>query len=119
MFFSTHILSDAEALCDRVAVLNKGEVRGFCNVADLTSTVTGRVEVTWLGDQAKSGIAALGGDWYQSGKTYVARLPEDQMNAAIDVIRRSGSKLIAVSPVRSTLEDYFVEKLGIPAEASR
>ena len=29
IFFSTHILSDAEALCDRVAVIHKGELRGI------------------------------------------------------------------------------------------
>ena len=28
IFFSTHILSDAEALCDRVGVIHKGELRG-------------------------------------------------------------------------------------------
>src|SRR5689334_25140996 len=37
VFFSTHILSDAEALCDRVAVINKGELKGIGVVADLTS----------------------------------------------------------------------------------
>jgi ABC-2 type transport system ATP-binding protein len=119
VFFSTHILSDAEALCDRVAVLNKGEVRGFCNVADLTSAVTGKIEITWTGDQGKPAIAALGGEWHKSGATYVAQLPETEMNAAIDALRRSGAQLVSVTPVRSTLEDYFVEKLGIPAEASR
>jgi ABC-2 type transport system ATP-binding protein len=119
VFFSTHILSDAEALCDRVAVLNRGEVRGFCNVADLTSAVTGKIEITWVGDEGKPGIAALGGEWHKSGATYGAQLREDQMTAAIDAIRRSGARLVSVIPVRSTLEDYFVEKLGIPAEASR
>src|SRR6202030_1727076 len=45
VFFSTHILSDAEALCDRVAIINKGELQGVGKVADLTSTVQGRVDV--------------------------------------------------------------------------
>ena len=39
VFFSTHILSDAEALCDRVAIIHKGELRGTGRVADLTSSV--------------------------------------------------------------------------------
>jgi len=37
VFFSTHILSDAEALCDRVAVIHLGELRAVGAVADLTS----------------------------------------------------------------------------------
>src|SRR3954453_3567984 len=36
VFFSTHILSDAEALCDRVGIINHGEMRGVGAVADLT-----------------------------------------------------------------------------------
>src|SRR5712671_6905779 len=39
VFFSTHILSDAEALCNRVAVIHQGELRGVGAVADLTSQV--------------------------------------------------------------------------------
>src|SRR6201981_3095245 len=45
VFFSTHILSDAEALCDRVAILHLGELRGMGPVADLASSVQGNVEV--------------------------------------------------------------------------
>jgi len=49
IFFSTHILSDAEALCDRVAVLNRGELRGVGVVADLIGSVKGKVEIMWHG----------------------------------------------------------------------
>src|SRR6202171_6730809 len=49
VFFSTHILSDAEALCDRVAIIHRGELKGVGAVADLTSSVQGKVEVIWQG----------------------------------------------------------------------
>src|SRR5215469_11704144 len=39
VFFSTHILADAEALCDRVAVLDLGELRGVAALAELTTSV--------------------------------------------------------------------------------
>src|SRR2546428_6576519 len=51
VFFSSHILSDAEALCDRVAIINKGELRGVGAVAELTSSVQGKIEVIWRGTQ--------------------------------------------------------------------
>ena len=54
VFFSTHILSDAEALCDRVAIINKGEVLRVGAVEDLTSSVRGKVEVIWQGTQIPS-----------------------------------------------------------------
>src|SRR5207302_1210014 len=45
VFFSTHILSDAEALCDRVAVIHKGELRGIGVVEDLQSKNVSKSEV--------------------------------------------------------------------------
>ena len=60
VFFSTHILSDAEALCDRVAIIHKGELRGVGAVEDLTSTVQGKVEVIWQGTQIPASMKALG-----------------------------------------------------------
>src|SRR5260370_39548645 len=47
IFFSTHILSDAEALCDRVAVIHKGELRGVGGANDLRATITDKSEVIW------------------------------------------------------------------------
>ncbi len=52
IFFSTHILSDAEALCDRVAVIHKGELRGVGVVNDLRSSVAENSEVIWENAQA-------------------------------------------------------------------
>src|SRR5271157_5548773 len=69
VFFSTHILSDAEALCDRVAVVHRGELRGVGRVADLTSGVQGKVEVIWQGTQIPASLKALGADCYVTGDT--------------------------------------------------
>src|SRR5713226_4803341 len=49
VFFSTHILSDAEALCDRVAIIHQGELKSVGAVADLTSSVQGKIEIVWRG----------------------------------------------------------------------
>ena len=61
VFFSTHILSDAEALCDRVAILNKGELQGVGAVADLTSSVDSKVELVWQGPGGPGIVAGFGG----------------------------------------------------------
>src|SRR6202171_1663601 len=60
VFFSTHILSDAEALCDRVAIIHQGELKGEGTVADLTSSVQDKVEVIWQGTQVPPSMKALG-----------------------------------------------------------
>ena len=111
VFFSTHILSDAEALCDRVAIIHKGELRGVGAVEDLTAGVQGKVEVVWQGTQIPASMKALGADCHISGDTVRAVLPDKQQDAAIDALRRERLRLIAITPLRTSLEAYFVEKL--------
>ena len=111
VFFSTHILSDAETLCDRVAIIHKGELRGIGAVEDLTSSVHGKVEVIWQGTQIPASIKALGAECHVSGDRVRAILSENQQDAAIDLLRRERLRLIAITPVRTSLEAYFVEKL--------
>src|ERR1700732_2065533 len=111
VFFSTPILSDAEALCDRVAIIHRGELRGVGAVEDLTSTVQGKVEVIWQGTQIPASMKLLGAECHVTGDTVRAVLPENQQDAAIDALRREGIRLIALTPLRTSLEAYFVEKL--------
>jgi ABC-2 type transport system ATP-binding protein len=121
VFFSTHILSDAEALCDRVAIINKGELRGVGAVEDLTSTVQGKVEVVWQGMVVPASMKALGAECHVTGDTVRAVLAENQQDAAIDALRRERIRLIAITPLRTSLEAYFVEKMLVektPAETA-
>jgi ABC-2 type transport system ATP-binding protein len=111
IFFSTHILSDAETLCDRVGVINKGKLRGIGVMADLALQASGKTEIVWVGSAAKADIEALGGKSHAIGESFRVELPDKQMDAAIDAIRRNGGKLISVTPVRVTLEQFFLEKL--------
>ena len=111
IFFSTHILSDAETLCDRVAVLNHGQLRGIGVVADLVREVSGRVEVVWEGVAAADAIVELGAEIHSSGAFFRAVLPELSMERAVDIIRNQGSRLISLTPVRATLEDFFLERI--------
>jgi ABC-2 type transport system ATP-binding protein len=112
IFFSTHILSDAEALCDRVAVLHEGELRGVGVVAELAARMSGKVELLWEGSAAVPALRALGAEIHATGETVRAILPEPSLNAALETLRRAAARLISVTPVRITLEDYFVERLG-------
>ncbi|MBI2677205.1 MAG: ABC transporter ATP-binding protein [Candidatus Koribacter versatilis] len=112
VFFSTHILSDAETLCDRVAVLNEGELRAIGVVADLTAQVGGKVEVVWQGEKAKPAVEALGAECRTTASLVRAVLPEAKLDAALDAIRQARERLVSVTPVRATLEDYFLQKLG-------
>src|SRR3954468_14883019 len=89
IFFSTHILSDAEALCDRVAVLNHGEVRGIGVVAELVKEVSGQVEIVFQGERAAKAMTQLA-PCKVAGETARALVPAAQTDAALDAIRNNG-----------------------------
>jgi ABC-2 type transport system ATP-binding protein len=117
VFFSTHILSDAEALCDRVAVINLGQLRGVGAVAELTSGVHGNVEIVWQGTSVPAAIKSFGAEIHIAGDTTRAVIPEQNQDAAIEALRREGLRLISVTPVRTSLEDYFMAQIKpSPAE---
>src|SRR5438105_8671269 len=80
VFFSTHILSDAEALCDRVAIIHNGELRGVGAVEDLTSTVQGKVDVVWQGTQVPASMKALGAECHITGDTVRAIIADTQQD---------------------------------------
>jgi ABC-2 type transport system ATP-binding protein len=111
VFFSTHILSDAEALCDRVAIIHRGELRGVGAIEDLTSSVQGKVEVIWQGAQVPASIKALGAEIHVTPDRVRAIIDESQQDAVIDALRRERQRLVAITSVRTSLEAYFVEKL--------
>src|ERR1700681_2554806 len=98
VFFSTHILPDAEALCDRVAIIHQGELRGVGAVADLTSSVHGKVEVVWQGTVVPASLRALGAECHVTRDTVRAMLSEANQDAAIEALRRERLRLVSVTP---------------------
>ncbi len=112
VFFSTHILSDAEDLCDRVAVLHHGELRGVGVVAELMTRDHNRIEVLWHGKAVVAGVQALGAACTATGETIRAVCDEACLEAVLEELRRARARLVSVMPVRPTLEEYFIERLA-------
>lgn len=117
IFFSTHILSDAEALCDRVGVIHQGQLRGVGAVAELTAGVHGKVEIVWHGSAVPAGIRTMAAECRAAGETMWIIVPEENQDAALEALRRERLRLISVVPVRTSLEDYFVAQLGAPLKS--
>jgi len=113
VFFSSHILSDVEMLCDRVTILAKGEVRVQGSIHDLLKTDVRRTEVVLFG--ADDALAA----WLASEKVTAAR-QGDLLVFEVDgdeplrkVLERSlaaGARVDSVTPKRETLEAIFVRR---------
>jgi ABC-2 type transport system ATP-binding protein len=117
IFFSTHILSDAETLCDRVAVVDRGELKGVGVVADLLRDMSGDVEIAWRGPQAIAALSAMGAHCHATGEVVRARLPERLQDAALEALRERQCRLISLTPVRATLEDFFLRHVSAEAKA--
>ena len=113
VFFSTHILSDAEALCDRVGIIHQGELRGVGAVTELTAQTQGRIEIIFYAQAQRvpEELTSLGAEARLSGDMVNAVLPEERQDAALEVLRRDGLKLVSLTPVRNSLEEYYIQKL--------
>ncbi len=111
IFFSTHILSDAEVLCDRVAVLNKGELRGIGVVRELLHQSEKNIEILWHGNVAGPDLERLGAKIRSSGEMTQAVLPHEKLDAALDLLRKNNARIESVNPVRSSLEDFFLQNV--------
>jgi len=112
IFFSTHNLSDAEALCHRVAILDQGELRAVGRIADLTASLHGKVEIIWHGGAAPAIVQSMNWPTQTVGDTTRVVVPEESQDAVVDALAGDGLHLISLNPVRASLEDYFLAQLG-------
>jgi ABC-2 type transport system ATP-binding protein len=108
IFFSTHILSDAEALCDRVGVIHKGELRGVGVVNDFRSSVADKTEVIWLGASALASVTDLVSYTHTTGDTVRGTVQSANLDQLLEKLRQQRARLISVTPINRTLEDYFL-----------
>lgn len=108
IFFSTHILSDAEALCDRVGIIHKGELRGVGVVNDFRSSVSDKTEVIWLGAAALASVTDLVSNTHITGDTVRGTVQSANLDRLLEKLRQQNARLISVTPINRTLEDYFL-----------
>jgi ABC-2 type transport system ATP-binding protein len=110
IFFSTHILSDAEALCDRVAVIHKGELRGVGVVNDLRSSIATQTEVIWNGAYALPAVADLLVESHVTADTVRGNVSPQDLDRLLERLRQQRATLVSVTPLHGTLEEYFLSK---------
>ncbi len=118
IFFSTHILSDAETVCDRVAILHQGELRSVGKIGELTSGMLGKIELVWRGNAVPAAFKNFGGEYHERGETVRAVIPEQHQDAALEALGRERLQLVSLTPVRASLEEYYLQKLK-PAQSSQ
>lgn len=121
IFFSTHILNDVETLCDRVAILKKGEVVVSGRIEELLRRDARRTEITLAGD-----FAALQAELTEQGLStrVVAGLlvvlveGSSLLTRVLERALASGVTVEQVAPRHETLEDLFVREAIAAGEAA-
>jgi ABC-2 type transport system ATP-binding protein len=113
VFFSTHILSDAEALCDRVAILNRGRLVGVGQISALLQRQVGYEAVVECSspDKLQSLKPLATNVPLMTGGQCRIVVPEQDLRRLLALCQSDGLRLVSLNPVRVSLEDYFVEVL--------
>lgn len=106
VMFSTHILSDAEMLCDRVGVIVGGKLRGIGAPEQLLGVKAKATEI--LFELTGESSAPLLAKATRTGDRYRLQVPEAELYDAIDQLRSAGAKILSVAQVRATLEEFFM-----------
>ena len=119
VFFSTHILSDAEALCDRVALLRGGELLRVGGLADILGSDVSHMEilVAGLGPEAVERLAPALRASHALGERWRLEAGEASVPAIVQGVEQAGGRILSVQPVRQSLEDYFIREMGAQTEA--
>jgi ABC-2 type transport system ATP-binding protein len=108
VLFSTHILSDAEMLCDRVAVLVGGKLQGVGAPPDMVSFTVHAMEILFEVHDATALPRRLVECATHLGGRYRVEVPEADLYATLDQLRSCKARILLVSALRPTLEDYFL-----------
>ncbi len=116
VFFSSHILSDAEALCSRVGIVAHGRLVAEGRLTDIVAfELRGwELTVTDLADDVKAELSARGiaMTTVASGRYTLELAAAESAESLIHELSRHGVKVVSLNPIRSTLEDYFVTSVS-------
>ncbi|NIL99640.1 MAG: ATP-binding cassette domain-containing protein [Acidobacteria bacterium] len=110
VFFSSHILQDAEMICDRVAILKQGELLSVGSLDELVSHRVRWFEVTVRGSLPPGVEAARPAG--REGEHLVRVADIEALRELLDTVRAAGAQVVSVWPRRETLEDLFMKRVA-------
>ncbi len=122
VFFSSHILSDAELICDRVAIVNRGKLVAMGELSHLLSPKIKEYEVVVSGLSRES-LDVL----EKHARKFIERErdvlmifeKEELVREVLQRVVNEGASLVSLTPRRETLEEYFIREVARTSNATR
>jgi ABC-2 type transport system ATP-binding protein len=112
VFFSSHILSDAEALCSRVAIMANGRLVTSGRLSDLLGfELRGwDLVVDRVSDDVRAGLEGRVRRITEisPGRLALDLAPDASAEALMHELAGRGAAVVSLHPVKDTLEDYFL-----------
>lgn len=117
VFFSTHILADAEAMCDRVAIISKGKVADIGLLEEMLGEHVHTIDVLWrkAGERSEhdallAELEAAGGRHEVVADGWLSVAPDQSTaDALTSILSAGGASIVSLTPHRHTLEEVFVQ----------
>lgn len=111
VFLNSHLLSEVELTCDRVAIVNKGQVVRSGTLDELLSArLEVEIRLDALGSELLHELSTIGRLVRTVGPTVYLEVPaEESLPKIAEAVVRSGARLYALRPERVSLEDLFVQ----------
>jgi ABC-2 type transport system ATP-binding protein len=115
LFFSSHVLGDVEQICDKVAIVVQGKLRSHGPISELLSQRIARVEVIIRGlsegDAQRFSASAEHIRQSEIGHHFVMA-DADGADRLVQDAHGEGGKLVEFTPIKESLEDYFMSQQG-------
>ena len=123
VFFSSHILSDAEALCSQVAIVAKGRLATAGRLSDMKEFEVHGWELV-MADVPPGAVDRFRAHARRvhtiAGDRYAIELPPDgRPEEVLRELTGLGATMVSLNPLRETLEDVFVRRVAEMGEGAR
>ena len=120
ILLNSHLLTEVERVCDRVAIVDHGRVLASGAITDLLGESTVRVHVTDLAPDGLAGLARFGPvELDADGWLSIAGMDADAIPDLVAAMVAAGGRVHAVDPGRASLEDLFLRLVGGGSDGGR
>ncbi len=115
VIFSTHILSDVERICDRIAVLHKGKIALSGTIEEIKGIRNGdSIEIEFLTERDTDTFWSIYSSGEKTGRTklFFSKKTEHEMMEMMGCLSQNQIPVLRLERLEPTLEDLFLEVVG-------